>query len=151
MLFRSKNLADWARFAGVSIKRTSSLPGEMEFAQRAIVAAIDAGRGRTFVEALFAAYFGVGHDISERSVVLRIAADCGLTGVDFEQRADSATAAAAIETNTHELLARGGFAAPTMFVGSDMYVGNDRVPLVESALMRAADRPFIAPGEHDRL
>jgi hypothetical protein len=35
-----------------------------------------------------------------------------------------------------------------MFVGDDMYVGNDRMPLVEMALARASGRPFIAPGAH---
>ncbi|MEC7266815.1 MAG: hypothetical protein VXV74_05275, partial [Pseudomonadota bacterium] len=37
-----------------------------------------------------------------------------------------------------ELVARGGFGSPTMFInGSDMYFGNDRLPLVEAALTRA--------------
>jgi 2-hydroxychromene-2-carboxylate isomerase len=39
--------------------------------------------------------------------------------------------------NTEEVIARGGFGSPTMFVdGSDMYFGNDRLPLVEAALTR---------------
>jgi len=38
-----------------------------------------------------------------------------------------------------------------MLLGEDMYVGHARMPLLESALMRASDRPFVAPGEHDRI
>ena len=42
-----------------------------------------------------------------------------------------------LRANTDELIARGGFGSPTMFVNqSDMYFGNDRLPLVEAALGR---------------
>ncbi len=40
-----------------------------------------------------------------------------------------------LRANTEELIARGGFGSPTMFVNkTDMYFGNDRLPLVEAAL-----------------
>jgi 2-hydroxychromene-2-carboxylate isomerase len=42
-----------------------------------------------------------------------------------------------LKANTDELIRRGGFGSPTMFVnGEDMYFGNDRLPLVREALMR---------------
>jgi 2-hydroxychromene-2-carboxylate isomerase len=42
-----------------------------------------------------------------------------------------------LRANTDELIARGGFGSPTMFVdGDDLYFGNDRLPLVEAALRR---------------
>jgi 2-hydroxychromene-2-carboxylate isomerase len=42
-----------------------------------------------------------------------------------------------LRANTDELVARGGFGSPTMFVGGDdMYFGNDRLPLVREALRR---------------
>ena len=38
---------------------------------------------------------------------------------------------ARLRANTDELIERGGFGSPTMFVdGDDMYFGNDRIPLV---------------------
>ena len=36
--------------------------------------------------------------------------------------------------NTDELIARGGFGSPTLFVGDKMFFGNDRLPLVRAAL-----------------
>jgi 2-hydroxychromene-2-carboxylate isomerase len=39
-----------------------------------------------------------------------------------------------LRANTDELMARGGFGSPTMFVGSSMFFGNDRLPLVKAAL-----------------
>ena len=34
-----------------------------------------------------------------------------------------------------ELIARGGFGSPSMFVGEQMFFGNDRLPLVRAALL----------------
>ena len=43
-----------------------------------------------------------------------------------------------LRANTEEVVARGGFGSPTIFVGgTDMYFGNDRLPLVRSAVLRA--------------
>ncbi|MBN8926492.1 MAG: DsbA family protein, partial [Rhodospirillales bacterium] len=42
-----------------------------------------------------------------------------------------------LRTNTQELIDRGGFGSPTMFVGGDdMYFGNDRMPLIRDAILR---------------
>ncbi len=42
-----------------------------------------------------------------------------------------------LKANTEELIRRGGFGSPTLFVnGEDMYFGNDRLPLVRDALLR---------------
>jgi len=47
---------------------------------------------------------------------------------------------AQLKANTEELIARGGFGSPTMFVdGTDMYFGNDALPLVRAALTRGGD------------
>ncbi len=39
--------------------------------------------------------------------------------------------------HTQELIDRGGFGSPTIFVGGDdMYFGNDRMPLIRDAVSR---------------
>ena len=44
-----------------------------------------------------------------------------------------------LRRNTEELIHRGGFGSPTLFVGgSDMYFGNDRLFLVREALRHRA-------------
>ena len=43
----------------------------------------------------------------------------------------------ALRANTDEVMRRGGFGSPTIFVkGDDMYFGNDRLPLIRAALTR---------------
>ena len=39
-----------------------------------------------------------------------------------------------LRTNTDEAIARGAFGAPAMFVGDQLFWGNDRLPFVEAAL-----------------
>ena len=41
---------------------------------------------------------------------------------------------ARLRANTDGLIARGGFGSPTIFVGNEMFFGNDRLPLVRAAL-----------------
>jgi 2-hydroxychromene-2-carboxylate isomerase len=41
-----------------------------------------------------------------------------------------------LKVNTDEVIARGGFGSPTLFVGDDMYFGNDRLALVRAAVLR---------------
>ena len=42
-----------------------------------------------------------------------------------------------LKANTEEVVARGGFGSPTIFVDkTDMYFGNDRLPLIREALKR---------------
>ncbi len=42
-----------------------------------------------------------------------------------------------LKANTDEVIRRGGFGSPTIFVdGTDMYFGNDRLGLVREALVR---------------
>ena len=43
-----------------------------------------------------------------------------------------------LRLNTEEVIARGGFGSPTIYVGkTDMYFGNDRLPLIRDAVLRA--------------
>jgi 2-hydroxychromene-2-carboxylate isomerase len=148
--YARKDLQDWARFCGVVIDLPDNWPIRPEWAQRGAVLAIEAGLIRSYAEAIFRAHFAAGRNIGERHVVLEIAGTCGLSGPAFEARLAADNVLDVIRRNTDELQQRGGFGSPTMFLADDMYVGHDRMPLLEAALMRASERPFIAPGEHGR-
>jgi 2-hydroxychromene-2-carboxylate isomerase len=42
-----------------------------------------------------------------------------------------------LRANTQDVIDRGGFGSPTIFVGGDdMYFGNDRMPLIKDAVLR---------------
>ena len=73
-----------------------------------------------------------------------LAEACRRVGVDA-QKLFAAIAQQAIKdqlkANTDEVMARGGFGSPTIFIDkTDMYFGNDRLPLVREALARRRER-----------
>jgi len=55
---------------------------------------------------------------------------------DALARADSAEIKLQLRTLTDEAAARGVFGVPTWIVGDDLFWGQDRLELVESALLR---------------
>ena len=56
-----------------------------------------------------------------------------------------------LRANTDEAIARGAFGAPTMFVGDELFWGNDRLHFVEAALRREIGAPQqVAPEEAGR-
>ena len=54
---------------------------------------------------------------------------------NFFVKIGTATYKDRLRINTEELINRGGFGSPTMFLdGDDMYFGNDRLALIEAKL-----------------
>ena len=149
--YAAKDLKDWARFCSVTIELPRPWPVYPELAQRGAVLAAEAGLARPYIDAMFRAHFAAGRNIAERAVVLEVAAGCGLSGAAFEAGLASEATLVALRHNTEELRGRQGFGSPTLLFDCDLYFGHDRVSLLEVALMRAAERPFVAPGEHGRL
>jgi 2-hydroxychromene-2-carboxylate isomerase len=72
--------------------------------------------------------------LSQDDVLAGIAAEAGLERQRFFAGIESGGAKARLRANTEELIGRGGFGSPTMFVGGSMFFGNDRLPLVRAAL-----------------
>jgi 2-hydroxychromene-2-carboxylate isomerase len=100
------------------------------------------GKLLDFARAAFEAYWGEDRDISQDSVITDV---CHRAGVDAERlfaAISQQDIKDALKANTDELIRRGGFGSPTIFVDrSDMYFGNDRLPLVRAALERSRAKP----------
>jgi 2-hydroxychromene-2-carboxylate isomerase len=136
-LYYDKDLRDWARFCGIAIGRPPVFPVRAVAAMRAVIAADEQGRLVPFAKAVFEAYWGALQDISQASVLEDAARRAGLNGAELLARSEADDVKRRLRANTDELIARGGFGSPTMFVNADdMYFGNDRLPLVEAALSR---------------
>ena len=133
-----KDLQDWARLAGLKIKMPPSVfPVNSVKAMRACLVLAPEGALVPFARAVFQAYWSEDRDISQDDVLVAICERLGVDGRDVLARATAAEVKAALKANTDELITRGGFGSPTMFVnGADMYFGNDRLELVRAALVR---------------
>jgi len=136
--YSKKDQQDWARFLGIKMHyRPTVFP----------VNSVKIMRGCCWLEgkepleplmmAAFNAYWGDDMDMSKDDVLTEI---CKRAGVDaaafFAAIADQANKDR-LRDNTDELIRRGGFGSPTIFVGGDdMYFGNDRMPLIRDAVTR---------------
>jgi len=136
--YQAKDLGDWARHVGITIVwRPTVFPVNAVKAMRACLAAAEEGRLVDFARATFEAYWGRDQDISQDEVLGALAERAGLDAETLLRRIAAPEIKERLRHNTEELIRRGGFGSPTMFVGEDMFFGNDRLPLVRDALERA--------------
>jgi 2-hydroxychromene-2-carboxylate isomerase len=92
-----------------------------------------------FTKAAFESYFGAQENLDDPDVLVAVANSVGLDGDALRSRAQSDDVKALLRANTDEVIARGGYGSPTIFVDKTyMYFGNDQLPLVEFALSRSA-------------
>ena len=84
---------------------------------------------------VFEAYFGEDRDISRDDVLRAIVGEVGLDPAAYFAAIAAPSYKDRLRANTEECVHRGGFGSPTFFVGDDMYFGNDRLVLVEAALV----------------
>ena len=134
-----KDLADWARLYGLDIVFPPKVfPVNSVRCMRGAFVALDEAKLVPYARAAFEAYWGDDRDISREDVLSEIAAKAGLERQRFFAAIETADCKQRLRANTDELIARGGFGSPTMFIGTSMFFGNDRLPLVKAALAGSA-------------
>lgn len=130
-----KDLRDWARLYGLEIGQPPVFPVNSVRAMRAAYVALDRGLLPAWARAVFEAYWGELRDISQVEVLRDLAARVGLDADDLLARIEKPETKQRLRNATDELIERGGFGSPTMFVdGDDMYFGNDRLELLRHRL-----------------
>ena len=136
--YLSKDLQDWARHSDLTIKNPPTVfPVNSVKAMRGCILLAPQGKLVLFAQAVFEAYWRDDRDIS-KDAVLAQACDCaGVPAATFFAGIATQEIKDQLKANTDELIRRGGFGSPTLFVnGDDMYFGNDRLALVRAALLR---------------
>ena len=133
-----KDLADWARLAGIRIRFPPTVfPVNSVKAMRGCVLLEPDGLLVPFAEAVFHAYWSDDRDVSQDAVLAELCAGIGVEPERFFAGIARPDIKDRLRANTEEVIARGGFGSPTMFVGGDdMYFGNDRLGLVREAVLR---------------
>ena len=141
--YMKKDLQDWAREAELKIVMPPKVfPVNSVKAMRACIwldqqtPAGQASQMLPFARAAFEAYWAREEDISQDDVLAELCEQCGIDVKAFFTAIGQQAVKDQLKANTEEVIRRGGFGSPTMFVGEDMYFGNDRLPLIRSALQR---------------
>lgn len=131
-------LKEWADLAGVAMNFPSPHhPLKSVNAMRFCCAVEDdqAVLAR-FSEAAFEAYFGEQANLDDVAELVKVADKVGLDGGALATRIQDQDVKDRLRFNTQEVIDRGGFGSPTLFVNETrMYFGNDQLPLVRQALL----------------
>jgi 2-hydroxychromene-2-carboxylate isomerase len=132
-----KDMQDWAREAGLRIVMPPKVfPVNSVKAMRGCLWLEPQGKLLAFASAVFEAYWSREEDISQDAVLLKICQNLGIDGAEFLAGIAQPAIKAQLKSNTEEVIRRGGFGSPTMFLGDDMYFGNDRLALLKAAISR---------------
>lgn len=136
--YAGADLQRWTKRYNVEFSR-SPYAKSLDFAalDRGALVAIEDGRGAEYVTAVFAAIWGRPADLSQRSVLIDTLERAGLDATAIVERANSEAVVARLDAETKAAAERGVFGAPTMFVGDQMFFGNDRLDFVAEALRSA--------------
>ena len=103
---------------------------------RGAIAAERLGCKAPYIDAMFAAMWERGLDMAQPDVIAGVLAEAGLDVAAIVAGSQDADVKAKLMANTQAAFAQGAFGAPTLFVGSEMFFGKDRLAEVEAEIAR---------------
>jgi 2-hydroxychromene-2-carboxylate isomerase len=130
------DLDRWARRYGVPLVFPRAFPIASVLALRCALAAEAEGKLVPFSHAVFRAAWAEERDVASPEVLAGLAAEVGLDGAALVAAAQGFKEA--LIRNTSEAVERGAFGAPALFVGQELFIGNDRLEFAAEALRQAA-------------
>ena len=138
MNYMVKDLQDWAKLANLKICMPPKVfPVNSVKAMRACLWLAPQGKLVPFATAVFEAYWSREEDISQDGVLINICEQLGIDSKALLEGISQADIKEQLKSNTEEAIKRGAFGSPTLFLGDDMYFGNDRLPLLKEAILRS--------------
>jgi 2-hydroxychromene-2-carboxylate isomerase len=135
-------LKQWAELAGVPMNFPSAHHPLKSVAAMRLCCALEDDQPALFAFAdhAFTAYFRDERNLDDPAVLAAVAGEAGLDGAALVEASTAPAIKDRLRANTQEVIDRGGFGSPTIFVGGTrMYFGNDQLPLVRHALLAAGD------------
>jgi len=132
-------LTDLARFArryGVSMRFNPHFPINTLALMRGAVGLQmrQPQRFDDFVSAIFKSMWVEGCNMGDPAVVGDVLVQAGFDAQSVLELTTDPAVKEALKANTEEAVRRGAFGAPTMFVGDQMFFGQDRLDFVREAL-----------------
>ena len=129
-----KDLGRWAALYGQPLNFPQVFPVNSIAALRMACAANEAGDGGRFALAVMRAYWVDGVDIGKPDALVAAMTAAGFDGAALFEASQQQPIKDLLRANTDEAIKRGAFGAPTFFVGTEMFWGNDRLVLLENCL-----------------
>ncbi len=99
---------------------------------RGAVAAQQDGVLKSYMDAVYRAVWVDQKNTADPEVFAEVLVTAGLDAENFAERIQDPAIKDGLKSNTQEAVERGVFGAPTMFVGEEMFFGQDRLDYVEA-------------------
>ena len=125
-----------ARRYGVPLRSNPHFPIITLFLMRAVtgIQLRRPGQLQQLLGCVFKALWIDALDLNDPKLTAGILATGGFDPAEIERLAQDPESKAALKATTQEAVARGAFGAPTLFVGDQMFFGQDRMDFVREAL-----------------
>jgi 2-hydroxychromene-2-carboxylate isomerase len=132
------DMRHWSEMIGADFANVTGPRPDTQLLLKAALVAKDAGRFRELHYPAYRARWAEGRDVADPAVVRELLAGAGLDAGAALARAQSHALAARLAADTQAAIARGVFGVPTLFVGDEMFWGNDRFELAHWYAQKAA-------------
>ena len=138
----TNDIRHWAEAIGAEISPDARAlyRSDSSLALRCALVAKDLGKFREFHYPAFRARWARARDLSKESVLEELIASAGLDADTVLARARTPELEKRLTRETETAIERGVFGVPTIFVGDEMFWGNDRFELVRFYVEKAAER-----------
>lgn len=130
------DLERWAKYFDVPFQNNPNFPINTLLLMRGATGMQMRGDAafQGYLSAVFSAMFEKPRNLNDPSELAAVLDAAGIAPSLVLELASDATVKEKLKQDTQEAVARGVFGAPTFFVGSDMYWGQDRLHFVDLAL-----------------
>jgi 2-hydroxychromene-2-carboxylate isomerase len=128
------DMRHWSEMIGADFGNVTGPRPDTRLLLQAALVAKDEGRLREFHYPAYRARWAEGKDVADPAVVRALLAGAGLDADAALARAQSEALRSRLDADTRAAVAKGVFGVPTVFVGDEMFWGNDRPHFVETAL-----------------
>lgn len=131
-----QDLARYAKRYGVPLKFNPHFPINTLTLMRAVtgIQLRQPERFIDFIDCLFRALWVDGRNLGDPAVVAAVLAEHGFDPAQVLELAQDEAVKDALKHKTEEAIARGVFGAPSLFVGQQLFFGQDRLDFVREAL-----------------
>lgn len=119
---------------GVNFKMNSFFPINTINLMRGCFAAKQIGAFDQYVDAVFEAMWTKSLNMADETIFVNTLNEVGINGDEIISLIKTDPIKDSLKENTSKSIIKGTFGAPTMFIGDEMYFGQDRLDFIEENL-----------------
>lgn len=128
------DLKRWADLYGLDYRRNDKFPQMTLHHMRGAVALLGGAEFEPYVTRMYRALHAENQVIDDPDNMGRLLGEVGIEPQQFMARISDQAVKDRLKANTDDVCARGGFGAPTFFIGDTMHFGQDRLWMVAQDL-----------------